>query len=239
MTNDLPDWASTVYQPDVPIAGSPVSYINGFTTKTLAIPNGVHILNIVLPGFPNISLITVTGATSGTQYLAETPNENIYQKQYFALIPQLVDTSVTVDITAGATGTAYFSGILAPIAVASLPQNPAPWQAPNRPPVAFTFANPGQNLTATLISAPINAMSIWLHGMTWIWSAGAAALHGNFQDSGGNRACYDIATAGGIPRFMDFGGAKLAGGDAFQYFQDGSAASGTGQCYGAVSYSVF
>lgn len=239
MANDLPDWSSTVYQPDVPITGSPITYIAGFTTVTLAVPSGVHILNVVLPGFPNISLITVTGASSGVTYLAEVPNENIFQKQYFVLIPQLVDTSVVVDITAGAGGTAYVSGMLAPVAVAALPQNPAPWQAPNRPPVAFTFANPGQNLTATIISAPINSMSIWLHGMTWTWSAAAAALHGNFQDSSGLRACYDVAAAQGAGRFQDFGGSKLSPGDAFQYFQDGSAAVGTAQCYGSIAYSVF
>lgn len=239
MANDLPDWASTVYQPDVAITGSPISYIAGFTTKTLAVPSGVHILNVVLPGFPNISLITVAGATSGVTYLAETPNENIFQKQYFVLIPQLVDTSVVVDITAGAPGTAYVSGMLAPLAVAQLAQNPAPWQAPNRPPLGFSFANPGAGNSVVILGAPINSMSIWLHSMSWTWTVAGATGGGNFQDSNGVIALKDVPITAGQARYQDFKGAKLSGGFDYQFTQVGALAANMTFCEGSVTYSVF
>lgn len=239
MSNDIPDWSNSVYQPDVPVSPSTIAYVNGSVSVTVTIPNGVHILSIVLPGFPNVGLLTVQGVQSGAHYLSEAPQFSIYTDQYYCFVPQLVDTQVTVTINAGAAGTAYLSGILAPIAVAAMPQNPAPWQAPNRPPLGFSFSNPGAGNAVTILAAPINAQSIWLHSMSWIWTVAGATGGGNFQDTSGQIALKDVPVVAGQARFQDFKGAKMTGGDAFEFLQVGALAAGTTFFEGSITYSVY
>ncbi len=239
MANDLPDWASTVYQPDVPLAGSPMAFIAGFTTQNFAVPNGVHIINIVLPTFFNVSALTVAGVTSGNTYLQEKPNQDIFRHDYWVIIPGSVDTTVTIDITSGSPGTAYVSGVLAPIAVAALPQNPAPWQAPNTKPSGFTFANPGAGNTVVIVAAPPSGESLWLHDLSFFWSVAMPTANGHFQDGAGQIVMEDAPLTVGGHRYMHYGGVKLSGSQSFLFKQAGAAAAGTTTCYGAISYAMY
>lgn len=238
-TNDLPDWAQVIARPDTILAGSPMAYISGSSTATFAMPTGVHLFSIVLPGFANITNILVTGATTGVRYFEESPNESIYQAQYYVLIPAGADTSVTVTISAGAPGNAYLTGVSDTVAVAALPQNPAPWQAPNRPPLKVSFANPGQNNTVTIIPAQPNSQSIWLHSFMWQWSTTNGGLFGNWQDSTPVVIGSDTAAVTAGPRNADWKGAKLSAGTSFQFVQTGAAAASTGSCLGTITYSAF
>jgi len=238
-TNDLPDWATVIARPDTILTGSPMAYVSGSTSGTFAMPTGVHLLSIVLPGFANITNILVTGTSTGVRYFEESPNENIYQAQYYVLIPAGADTSVTVTISAGAPGNAYLTGVSDTVAVAALPQNPAPWEAPNRPPVKVVFANPGSGATVTIIPAQPNSQSIWLHSFEWTWTAVAANVFGNWQDSTPVVIGSDTAAVTASPRFMDWKGAKLTAGASFQFIQTGSAAANTASCLGTLTYSAF
>lgn len=239
MTNDLPDWAQVIARPDTILAGSPMAYVSGSTTETFAVPTGVHLLSIVLPGFPNITEIIVNGATTGTRYFDETPNQSIYQAQYYVLIPAGADTSVSITINAGASGNAYITGVSDTVAVAALPQNPTPWQAPNRPPLKVVFSNPGQNNTAVVIPEQINAKSIWLHTFYWEWTAVSATLFGNWQDATPVVIGSDTVAVSAAARYMDWKGAKLSSGQAFEFLQTGPAAAGTASCLGSITYSAF
>lgn len=237
--NDLPDWATVVARPDTILPGSPMSYGVGQTVVTFNIPTGVHILSVVLPQFFNVSSIVVAGVTTGVAYYADTPNENIFQAQYYMLIPAGADTAVTVTIVAGVAGTAYVTGVSDNVAVAALPQNPAPWEAPNRPPLKVVFANPGQNLTATIIPAQTNGRSIWLHSFMWMWTTTNGGLFGNWQDSAPTVIGSDTAAVTAAPRNTDWKGAKLTEGASFQFIQTGAAAASTANCLGTITYSVY
>lgn len=238
-TNDLPDWATVIARPDTILTGSPMAYINGFTQATFTMPTGVHILSIVLPGFPNITEITVSGVQTGTTYYGETPNQNIYQPQYYVLIPEGADTQIEITISSGAPGLAYITGVSDTVAVASIPQNPAPWQAPNRPPLKVVFSNPGSGGTSIVIPAQTNARSIWLHTFYWQWTATNGGLFGNWQDATPVVIGSDTAAVTAAPRFMDWRGAKLSAGEAFEFNQTGGAAAGTASCLGSITYSVY
>jgi hypothetical protein len=238
-TNDLPDWARVIARPDTILAGSPMAYGVGSTSVTVAMPTAVHTLSIVLPDFPNVSEITVVGQITSTNYYTDYPQLNIFQKQYYVLIPEGADTSVTVTITAGVAGHAYLTGVSDTVAVASLPQNPAPWQAPNTPSQYFSFGNPGPNASATIIAAQTNARSIWLHSMWWVWSVTAATVVGTFQDNVSVISGADSAITAGIPRYMDHKGCKLGAGNPFVFKQSGAAAANTSVCYGGVTFSVY
>lgn len=238
-TNDLPDWATVTASPDVPLTGSPMAYINGFTSVTFAIPTGVHLLSIVLPGYLNISEIDVVGITTGVTYFTETPLRNAYQHQYYVLIPSGADSSVSVRITASAAGTAYITGVTDTVAVAALPQNPAPWQAANVRPLSLSFANPGLSGVVAILGGQGGNRSIWLHSMTFLWDVASLSMGGQFTDTSGVQFLATEAVTAGAVTHVEFHGAKLDPNVGIQFVQGGSSAAGTTNCRGTLVYSVY
>lgn len=239
MPNDIPDWSNTVYQLDTNLAGSPLAYINGTVSHTFSVPTGVHLLSITLPNNGNVTLLTVAGGTTSARYLSINPQLASTTTTYYVFIPYLVDPTVTVSITATGTGSAYVNGVSAPIAVAELAQNPAPWQAPTYPANPITFDNPGAGNSFTILNAPGVGFQLYLHSMWWTWTATAAAMIGHFGDSAGLIIGWDEAISAGAPRYMDHKGAKLNDNAGFQFTQTGAAVAGTTHCYGSVTYSVY
>ena len=239
MSNDLPDWSNTVYQLDTALTGSPVNYVNGSVTDTFTIPTGVHLLSITLPNPGNVTLLLVSGNSTNARYLQVNPQLSNFQSTYYVFIPYLVDSQVKVQINATGTGQAFVNGVSAPLAVADLPQNQAPWQAPTYPANSFTFPNPGPGLAATILTAPGIGVQLWLHSMWWAWTVAAATMTGTFGDSAGLTVSNDIAIGAGVPRYMDFKGAKINDNAAFEFKQIGAAAANTTVCFGSITYSVY
>jgi hypothetical protein len=239
VTNDLPDWSNTVYQLDQNLPGSPISYVNGSVTTTFTVPTGIHLLSITLPDPGNVTFLLVSGNSTNAKYLEVNPQLSSFATTYYVFIPYLVDPEVKVQINATGTGSAYVNGVSAPIAVADLPQNPAPWQAPTYPANPISFDNPGSGLSAAILNAPGVGVQLWLHSMWWMWTVSSATTIGHFGDTDGLVIGYDAAITLGIPRFMDHGGAKLNDNAGFQFTQTGAAAAGTTHCYGSITYSVY
>lgn len=238
-TNDLPDWAQVVAQPDTILPGSPTLYNSGSTSSTWGLPTGVHMLSIVLQDYPDVTSLTVVGETTGVPYLDINPSTQTYQHNFYALIPGGAETEVTITTVASAAGRMWVTGISSPLAVATLPQNPAPWQAPTGPGAFMSFGNPGSGNSATIIAAPTGNRSIWLHSMWWSWSVASSTVIGTFQDGDGVDVGADIAVTAGIPRYADFKGQRLAPDSAFIFKQSGAAAANTSFCFGGVTYSVY
>lgn len=238
MTNDLPDWASVVARPDTILPGSPVLYNTGSTSTDFTMPTGVHILSIVLQDYPDVTELSVVGVETGVPYLDVNPSTATYQHQYYVLIPAGADTKVQVTTVASVPGNMWVTGVSDTVAVAVLPQNPGPWQAPTSPSAGLSFGNPGPGASVTLIPAPTGNRSIWLHSMWWLWSAASANIVGAFQDTGSVIVGEDIAVTAGIPRYMDHKGLRLGPSQAFIFKQSGAAALNTAFCFGGVTYSV-
>lgn len=239
MTNDLPDWSNTVYQLDTNLPGSPISYVNGSTSVTFAVPTGVHLLSITLPDNGNVTLLTVAGVTTSARYLSINPQLENTTTTYYVFIPYLVDSQVTVTVAATGTGKAYVNGVSAPIAVASLPQNAAPWQAPTYPANPISFDNPGVGNSFTILNPPGPGFQLWLHSMWWTWTVASTTTVGHFGDSDGLIIGYDSPITAGQPRYMDHKGAKLNDDAGFEFTQTAGAAAGTTHCYGSIAYSVY
>ena len=239
MSNDLPDWASTVYQLDTNLTGSPMSYVNGSVTVTFTVPTGVHLLSITLPDPGNVTFLLVSGNTTNARYLQVNPQLESFATTYYVFIPYLVDAQVKIQINATGTGQAFVNGVSAPIAVADLPQNPAAWQAPTYPANPINFPNPGAGNAVTILNAPGVGVQLWLHSMWWAWTVTALTCTGTFGDSAGLVVANDVAVTAGIPRFMDFKGAKINDNAAFEFKQVGAAAANTTTCFGSVTYSVY
>lgn len=239
MTNDLPDWSNTVYQLDTNLAGSPISYVNGSTSATFTVPTGVHLLSITLPNNGNVTGLTVSGVTTGARYLSVDPQLQSFQTTYYCFVPYLVDSQVTVTIAASGTGKAYVNGVSAPIAVAALPQNAAPWQAPTFPANPLSFDNPGVGNSAVILNPPGAGLQLYIHSMWWMWTVASATTVGHFGDSAGLIMGWDSPLSLGVPRYMDHKGAKINDNAAFEFTQTAGAAAGTTHCYGSITYSVY
>lgn len=239
MPNDTPDWSTTVYQLDTNLSGSPVAYVTGTVTHTFTVPTGIHLLSITLPNNGNVTQLSVTGGTTSARYLSIVPQLASTTTTYYVFVPYLVDPTVVVSITATGTGSAYVNGVSAPIAVAELPQNPAPWQAPTYPANPISFDNPGVGASATILNAPGSAFQLYLHSMWWTWTVASPTTVGHFGDSGGLIIGYDSPLTLGVPRYMDHKGAKLNNDAAFEFTQTAGAAAGTTHCYGSIAYSVY
>jgi hypothetical protein len=237
--NDLPDWTSVFARPQTQLGGSPWSAPAGTNTQTFTLAADTSIICVLIPNFFNITSLQVHGVTSGFTYVKAEPLKTSYHPYYVAAINSAVDSAITVTVTTGVTTTVYVSSIPDPIAAITLPNQPAPWEAPNQPGIAISFANPGQNNTAQIVPAPVNAQSIYLHTMAWVWTAAAATANGRFIDGGGTAVGKDAPITAGVRAFMDFKGAKLAGGDDFHFVQDGAAAAGTTNCYGFLTYAIY
>ena len=238
-TNDLPDWATVVARPDTIISGSPTLYSPGGFSDTFTMPTGVHILSIVLQDWPDVTGLLVQGANTGVVYLNINPSQSSYQHQYYALIPSGADTQVTVTVTASVAGNMWLTGVSDTVAVAVLPQDPTPWQAPNQPPMKFGFTNPATNGTAAVIAAPGLGKSIYLHTMLWYWVTVAANVSGEFEQTSGTFIVPSYAVVAGQPYYVDFKGAKLAPDSGIQFLATGTAAAGAALLAGSVTYSVY
>lgn len=239
MTNDQPDYTSVVSRPQTQLTGSPWVYPIGDTTKTFTLAADTSIVCVLLPDFPNVTDFFIRGVTSGFTYLHATPFHTSFHPYYVAVINSAVDPQITVEVNAGASNTAYVSSIPDPVAQLVLPNQPAPWQAPTLIPVAIEITNPGAGNTSTVIAAPSNAQSIWLHSMSWVYTGVTAGTDGQWQDGTPTEIMGDSVTLNSGPRFMDFKGAKLSAGKALQYKQNGAAAAGTYFIHGTVCYSVY
>lgn len=239
VTNDLPDWSNTTFQLDIPLPGSPISYINGTKSVTFTVPTGVHLLSVVLPTPGDVDFINVKGSTTQARYMQGNPSSENYTDVYYAFIPYTVDASVVVNIVAHTAGTAYVSGVTAPLAVAALPQNPAAWQGPNQRPTGVSFGNPGASAAATILPVRTDGLSYWLHSFEWIWNSTPANCYGQFQSTAGTVIGYDAAVGAGTPRYMNFGGATLEQNAGFEFVQTGSAAANSGFVQGSLTYSVY
>lgn len=226
-------------QPDTTLTGSPMACVNGFNQTVFTIPTGVHLISIVTPQNTAISLLQVFGNATGATYLTAFPVNDQYQMQYYVLIPEGADTKINVDVTALAPCTVYVTGVTAPVAVGMIRQNPAPWEAPNRPPLTLSFANPGIGNTVSILTGPGNFESIWLHSMTYIWDVASPSMGGQWEDTNGTQLAATVAVAAGIPHFFDFKGAHLKPNAGFQFMQNGSSVAGTTNCRGTLVYSVY
>lgn len=239
MSNDLPDWSNTVYQLDTNLTGSPINYVNGTQTVTFTVPTGVHLLSITLPTPGDVTFLLVSGNTTNARYLQVNPQLSSFATTYYVFIPYLVDQQVKVQVNATGSGQAFVNGVSAPLAVADLPQNPAPWQAPTFPSNPISFANPGPGGTAVVLTAPGVGVQLWLHSMWWAWTVASLTMTGTWGDSAGLVVGNDVAVTAGTPRYMDFKGAKINENAAFQFKQIGAAAANTTTCFGSVTYSVY
>lgn len=238
-TNDLPDYAQVTAQPDTIMPGSPVLYGVGSTSTTWTLPTGVHMLSIVIEDYPDVSGLTVQGNDTNVVFLNINPSTQTYQQQFYALIPAGAETSVTVTTVASVAGRMWVTGISDTVAVAMLPQNPAPWQAPTGPATFMSFENPGAGASATIIAAPGSTQSIYLHSMWWLWSVASTSVVGTFQDGDGVDVGADMAVTAGVPRYADFKGQRLSPGLPLLFKQSGAAAANTSLCLGGVTYSVY
>jgi hypothetical protein len=239
MANDVPDWSSTTVQLDVPLTGSPIAYTNGTVTKTFTIPTGVHMISIVVPKPGDISFMNVLGSSTNARYLQANPSIGNTVSTYYATIPYTVDGQVTINIVANTNGNAYVSGVTAPLAIASLPQNPAPWQAPNQKPIGVNFGNPGQNAASVILPARTDGLTYWLHTFEWIWTSVAANVFGQWQMTDGTVIGYEANIAAGTPRYIDFKGAALNQAVGLEFFQTGSGAANGTFVDGILTYSVY
>lgn len=239
MPNDQQDWTSVIARPQTQLAGSPHTFGIGTTTQNFVLAPDTSIVAVLLPTFFNVDLITLTGHTSGFTYLKEAPLNSSFHPSYYAVINSAVDTSVDITVTCTIAIQAFVSSIPDPVASVLLPAQQAPWQAPNLTPQPMDFANPGAGNTATIIAAPINAQSIYLHSVQYIYTASPAGATGVFQDSNGTVLHADQALIAGQPYPWDFRGAKMAGGFALVYKQIGAAAANSYNIKGSVTYAVY
>lgn len=239
MPNDLPDWTNVVARPQVQLPGSPWAYASGGATKTFTLAADTSILGVLLPDSGNVTLLTVTGTTSGVVYLSVNPVAVKFPPFFYTIIHAAVDPQVSVSIAAGAPNTAYLSSIPDPVAAIATAQNPAPWQAPNQAPAPVFFGNPGAGNNTTVIAAPANGAAIWLHALAWQWSATDANLTGYWQTSDGTVIHRDTAAKDTAIRPLRFSGVKLGDGLALQYHQVGSTAASTVTAFGSVAYAVY
>lgn len=238
-TNDQPDFTSVVARPQTQLAGSPKTWAPGSQTFTFTLAPDTSILCLLIPSFFNATRLTIVGHQSGFTYVKEEPFKTSFHPIYYAVVNSAVDMSVDITITCTIAVQAYVSSVPDPVASVALPTVPAPWQAPNQTPLKMDFANPGQNNTVDIIPAPINSQSIYLHSAEWLWNAAPANAFGIWQDSNGTEIGADAIPALLGPRFMDWKGAKLAGGFAFQYKQTSTAAANSYFCQGSITYSIY
>ena len=237
--NDQPDYTAVVARPQTQLAGSPYTIGAGTDTRSFTLAPDTSIIMLLIPSFFNVTSLQVHGVTSGFTYLKAAPDLTSYHPYYPAVISTAVDSQISITISVGATTTIYVSSIPDPVASIVLPNQPAPWESPNQPPRTVDFGNPGAAATSTIIPAPTNAQSIYLHTMEWVWNTTSATLNGVWQDDTGLEIGAEDITTSTNPRFMDWKGAKMAGGHALQFKQNGALAAGSVFCNGTITYSVY
>lgn len=239
MPNDQPDYTSVVARPQTQLAGSPWAYPSGTTTLTFTLAPDTSVICILLPAFPTITSLQVHGHTSTFTYVKAQPILTSFHPYYVAVINSAVDPQIDVTIATGTAGTAYVSSIPDPVASIVLPNQPAPWESPNQPVAKMDFGNPGSAAFQTIVPAPSNAQSIYLHSMQWEWNISTLTdAFGFFRTDDATEILADNPSMAG-PRYIDFKGAKLAGGKAFQWWQAGAHAANGIFMTGALTYSIY
>lgn len=228
-----------VARPQTQLTGSPYTITSGTDTRSFTLAPDTSIIMILIPNFFNVTSLQVHGGTSGFTYLKASPDLTSYHPYYTAVISTAVDPTISITISVGSSTTIYVSSIPDPVATLTMPNQPAPWEAPNQPPLKVDFGNPGSGVATTIISAPSNAQSIYLHCFEWMWNAAPANAFGIWQDDTGLEIGADAVPQILASRFMDWKGAKMAGGHAFQYKQTSSAAANSYFCQGTICYSIY
>lgn len=237
--NDQPDWTSVFARPQTQLGGSPYTVASGTDTRSFTLAPDTSILLILIPSFFNVTALQVHGVTSGFTYLKAAPDLTSYHPYYTAVIFTAVDPTVSITVSVGASTTIYVCSSPDPVASINMPNQPAPWEAPNQPPLTVDFGNPGLGVAATIIPAPSNAQSIYLHSFMWTWNLSSTTLFGAWQDDTGLEIGAEDTKGSISPRYMDWKGAKMAGGHALQFKQAGSLAAGSSFCNGMITYSVY
>lgn len=239
MPNDQPDWTTSVSRLQYQLTGSPWNYPTGTTLKNFPVLPGTAVIGILLPQFGLVSSLIVKGHVSGVFYLDVNPQVLQYPDVFYITVHSAVDTSIDVTITTTAGFTVYISSIPDPVASNVVFGQPAPWQAPNQPPLSVLVTNPGSGNSVVIIPNPLVGQSVFLHSFEWQWSAGPAGLFGLWQDNSGVSFGVDNPAANNNPKYMDWKGAKLTTGFGMGFLQTGTAAAGTVTLDGTITYSVF
>jgi hypothetical protein len=236
--NDQQDWTSVVARPQKQLAGSPWTYNSGGDTKVFTLAPDTSILGLLLGDSGNVTLLTVTGVTSGIVYLSVNPQAVKFPPYFYTIIHSAVDPTVSVSVVSTVSNKIYLSSIPDPVAAIATAQNPAPWQAPNNPPAQVSFGNPGVGANITVIPAPVNGQAIWLHQMAWEWNGTDANMFGYWQTSDGTPVHGDTVQKDTAMRSVNFHGAKLGDGLALQFHQAGTTAINTVFAQGSITYAV-
>lgn len=239
MPNDQQDWTSVIARPQTQLVGSPYTVASGTDTRTFTLAPDTSIIMILIPNFFNVTSLQVHGVTSGFTYIKAQPDLTSYHPYYTGVISAAVDTQVSITVSVGASTTIYISSVPDAVATLVMPNQAAPWESPNQPPLTVDFGNPGPAGTSVIIPAPSNAQSIYLHSFEWVWNATSATLNGVWQDDSGLEIGAEDITNNVAPRFMDWKGAKMAGGRALRFKQNGALAAGTVFCNGTICYSIY
>lgn len=240
MPNDQPDYTSVVARPQTQLAGSPwVIASSGTHTLAFTLTPDTSILAIMVPALTVVTEITVTGVVSGSLYLDVLPSTELFPNQFYAIVQSAVDTSVNVTVVSTTGTTVYVSSIPDPVAQTSLVTFPAPWEAPNQPPLHMGFGNPGTGAHTTIIPAPAAGKSIWLHELSYNVSGTNAALYIYWQTSDGTVFAGDICEVDIGRRHFPFRGARLGAGLSVQVMQPPTLAANTIFYEGTAVYSVY
>lgn len=239
MPNDVPDWSTQIIRPDTVPSGAPWAYGTGTSTKNFTILKGTHVFTLVIPDFSHVSLVTVTGASTGQTYLKEYPILDILPRPYYMIVSSEIEPNVTVSITASAGATLYAASVGDVPAVAIAQAEALPWQAANQPPQPVNIPYTGAGGTAVILPAPAAPRSLWLHSMSLNWSVVAANTNGIFETTAGNPLINDVGATELSQRTFEFHGGKLPSGDGLQFLGVGAAAASASTILGTLNYSVF
>lgn len=240
MSNDVPDWSVQVIRPDTLPADAPWVFGVGAVSQSFPVLKGSHVFTIVIPHYQNVSILNVTGDTTGQLYLTAYPDTAILPRPYYLIISSEIDSSVTVKMTTTGTGTLYAASVGDVPAVAIAQAEALPWQAANLPPGPMPFGYPGAAGVVTIIAAPATTdESIWLHSISYNWSPVAASTNGKFQDGAGNEIIADTGATDLTQRRHELHGAKLTNGKSLQFVGVGAGAVNASFVSGTVVYSIF
>lgn len=239
MTNDVPDWSTQIIRPDTTPSGSPWTYGATGGSQNFTILKGSHVFTVVVPDFSHVSLVTVTGVTSGQVYLKAYPIQDILPRPYYVIISSEIDSSVTVAVTATASATLYAASVGDVPAVAIAQQEALPWQASNQPPAPVNLPYPGAAGTVLLIAAPSSPKSLWLHSISLNWSVVAANTNCTFETTAGNPLIQDVGATELSQRYYSFHGCKLPSGEGVQLLGVGAAAASASTLLGSITYSAY
>ena len=140
--------------------------------------------------------------------------------------------------SSGYVSTDVGTNALAHLSVSHETAVPAPWEAANQPPLAFSF-NLAAGATADVIPAPTSPQQIWLLGIVLQLPVGTAGVYGSFYAGGAELWHLDLGASWEVPSVPPFRGAPLGEATALT-FKNGSGIAMGGSSYlqGSVIYSL-